>query len=176
MQSGLSAILRHKKEVQKLEPHRHFPHLTPWSFHTDRLGGGKLNGLTLQLLPVKVVSRPQPVTRPDRAWKFRSKIGSCDVEVKCPSCFSGAACLFSRSHRIRLRSGARTARAFMARRQRARSGRQFFCNLTLKPLIGNVSVYISGFSILTITKPKTWSLGDASSSCLNISLCLKQLT
>lgn len=50
MQSGLSAILRHKKEVQKLEPHRHFPHLTPESNDIDILRDWKINGLTVELL------------------------------------------------------------------------------------------------------------------------------
>lgn len=55
--SGLSAILRHKKEVQQLQPHRRFPHLTPHSFDCGRCFKRGITALTLLFSSVDLVSR-----------------------------------------------------------------------------------------------------------------------
>lgn len=130
--SGLSAILRHKKEVHKLQPHRHFLHLTPDSFDAGRFH--IFNDLDSPYCFFPWMSQWSPaLTRPNRAWNFRSKLWSCDVEVNYARPVAPAllACF---SYRIRLQPSARTKFAFSGWRGRARPWREksfFFLLLTL---------------------------------------------
>lgn len=83
VQSGLSAILRHRKEVHGLQPHRHFPHLTTDSFDRRRLHKWKLLRLTLLLLAVSILRRLRRQHDPAGREISAPKTWSYDVEVNC---------------------------------------------------------------------------------------------
>lgn len=129
VQSGLSAILRHRKEVHGLQPHRHFPHLTTDSFDRRRLHKWKLLRLTLLLLAVSILRRLRRQHDPTGREISAPKTWSYDVEVNCGrlvSCRLRSLVFFFVHYRIRLRPGTRVEFAFTPSQERARPWSLFY--------------------------------------------------
>lgn len=136
VQSGLSAILRHRKEVHGLQPHRHFPHLTTDSFDRRRLHKWKLLGLTLLFLAVSILRRLRQQHDPAGREISAPKTWPYDVEVNCGRLVSCRlrSLVFFFSYTTAFDFGrvrARNSRSRHHRSARALGG-YFICLLTLR--------------------------------------------